>query len=358
MRRLRFAVVGAGFWAPYQLHAWQSVGGVECVAVCDRDRAKAEALASRSPGHVKVYTDPDFLLRNERLDFVDVVTSAEAHGEVVHFAAMQGVAAVCQKPLAPTYAEAVEMTETCRRAGVPLLVHENWRWQRPIRGLKKVLDDGDIGPVFRARVQYSNSFPVFENQPFLKTLEQFILADMGPHILDVARFLFGETDRVYCQTDRVHPDIRGEDVATVMLRMGRVTVTCELSYASRLEYDRFPETFALVEGEHGSAELRPDYWVHVTTTGGTQARRYEPPQFSWAAPRYALVQTSMVPCLRNLLAALRGEAPAETTAADNLRTLQLVFAAYESARIGQAVPVTPYEVGGAVSSPGGAGPTP
>jgi predicted dehydrogenase len=45
----------------------------------------------------------------------------------------------------------------------------------------------------------------------------------------------------------------------------------------------------------------------------------------------------MVPCLANLLQALRGEGPAETTAEDNLQTLRLVFAAYESARTGQVV---------------------
>ena len=43
---------------------------------------------------------------------------------------------------------------------------------------------------------------------------------MGPHLLDTARFLFREAERLYCQTDRIHEDIQGEDVATVMLRMG------------------------------------------------------------------------------------------------------------------------------------------
>ena len=55
---------------------------------------------------------------------------------------------------------------------------------------------------------------------------------MGSHILDVARFLFGEADSLYCQTHRVHRDIRGEDVATVMLRMrAATTVVCEMAYA-------------------------------------------------------------------------------------------------------------------------------
>ncbi|RXM20870.1 gfo/Idh/MocA family oxidoreductase, partial [Citrobacter sp. AAK_AS5] len=87
---------------------------------------------------------------------------------------------------------------TCRRVAVPFLVHENWRWQTPLRALKAVLDRGVIGRVFRARLTYSNSIPVFENQPFLRELEQFILTDIGTHILDTARMLFGEAESVYC----------------------------------------------------------------------------------------------------------------------------------------------------------------
>jgi predicted dehydrogenase len=230
------------------------------------------------------------------------------------------------------------MVAVCRQAGVPLFVHENWRWQTPIRALKGVLDAGCIGRVFRARITYANSFPVFDNQPFLKELEQFILTDIGTHILDTARMLFGEARTLFCRTARVHADIKGEDVATVLLGMeSGATVTCEMSYASRVEHDRFPETFVLAEGEQGSVELGPDYWLRVTTADGTQAQRRPPPFFAWADPRYALAQTAGVACNANLLAALQGAAPAETTGEDNLRTLELVFGAYDSASTGRAV---------------------
>jgi predicted dehydrogenase len=230
---------------------------------------------------------------------------------------------------------------------VPFFVHENWRWQTPIRELAAVLDSGALGHPFRARIQFSSSFPVFDNQPFLATLEQFLLTDIGSHILDVARFLFGEADTVFCQTHRAHKNIAGEDVATVMMPMRKqpdaasTTVVCEMSCASRLENERFPETFILVEGERGSAELGPGCRLAVTTDAGTHVRRVPPPRFVWADPAYDLVQSSMVPCLANLLAAIRANdlARAETNGADNLRTVRLVFAAYESARTGTAVRV-------------------
>ena len=337
MRELRFAVLGTGFWARYQLAAWLELKGPRCVALYNRTAAKAQELA-REFVVPAVYSDPDELMEQERPDFVDIITEVGTHRKFVELAARYRVPVVCQKPLAPTLGDAEAMVDCCRAADVPLFVHENWRWQAPIRELKRVLDRGLIGKVFRARVTYSNSFPVFDNQPFLKELDQFILTDMGTHLLDTARMLFGEARTLYCRTARIHADIRGEDVATVMLGMvSGATVTCEMSYASRVEQDRFPETFVFAEGERGSIELAPDFWIRVTTDAGTQGRRCPPPFFAWADPRYALVQTAGVACNANLLSALKNEAPAETTGHDNLKTLQLVFGAYESARTGQAL---------------------
>jgi predicted dehydrogenase len=225
------------------------------------------------------------------------------------------------------------MVAACQKAGVPFLVHENWRWQTPIRQLKRILGDGRIGKPFRARIDMISGFPVFNNQPFLRELEQFVLTDMGTHVLDVARFLFGDAEGLSCLTHQVHRDIKGEDVATVLLAMKEgATVVCNMAYAGNvLEHDRFPETYIFVEAESGSVELGPDYWIRVTTSAGTLAKRYPPVHYAWADPAYNLIHASIVPCNADLLGALRGESQAETTGEDNLQTLKLVFAAYESA---------------------------
>lgn len=340
MKELRFAVLGTGFWARYQLAAWQEVPDARCVALYNRTPGKAEALAEEF-GVPAVFDDAEALIREVRPDFLDVITDVQTHPQFVRLAAAHGVPVICQKPMAATLEAACEMVAVCERASVPLLIHENWRWQHPIRELKRVLAAGVIGRVFRARVDYANSFPVFDNQPFLRELEQFILTDMGSHILDTARFLFGEASRLFCRTDRIHAEIKGEDVATVMMEMGGATVTCNLSYASRIEHDRFPETFALIEGSAGSVELAPDYWLRVTTKDGTLARRVAPPHYAWADSRYALVHSSIVACHAELLRALQTGSPAETHAADNLHTLELVFAAYESAREHRVVELQP-----------------
>ena len=341
MKELRFAILGTGFWARFQLAAWQEVAGAQCVALYNRTRARAEALA-QAFGQPAVYDDAEQLILREKPDFLDIITDVDTHASFVELAAKHQVPVICQKPMAPTLALAEQMVAACHASGVALAIHENWRWQTPIRELKKALDSGAIGPVFRARIDYNNSFPVFDNQPFLKTLEQFILTDMGSHILDVARFLFGEARTLYCQTRRVHRDIKGEDVATVLMRMrSDATVACNMSYASRVEHDRFPETFVFVEGEHGSIELAPDYWLRITTRDGTQARRCPPPFYTWADPRYALVHSSIVACNSDLLRALQTNTPAETSGKDNLKTAKLVFASYESAAKNQVIVFDP-----------------
>lgn len=339
MKELRFAILGTGFWARCQLAAWREVSGAKCVALYNRTRAKAEALAAEFGGPA-IYDDAEQLLQREKPDFLDIITDVDTHSRFVHLAAAYRTPVICQKPMAPSIAEAEKMIAVCAADNVPFSVHENWRWQTPIRELKRVLDSGVIGPVFRARIDYCNSFPVFDNQPFLKTLEQFILTDMGSHILDVARFLFGEAARLYCQTHRITPGIMGEDAATVMLQMqSGATVVVNLSYASRVEHDRFPETFIHIEGEGGAVELAPDCWLRVTTKRGTERRRCPPPEYAWADPKYALVHSSIVACHRDLLNALQTNTAPETSAADNLKTLKLVQAAYDSARLSATVTV-------------------
>ena len=340
MADLRFAVLGTGFWSFFQIPAWLEVGGVRPVAAYNRTVSKAEQVARRF-GIPHVYRDPEELFENERenIDFVDIITAVETHAPLVHLAAQYKIPMICQKPMSTSLANGQSMLLACQEAGVPLFIHENWRWQAPIRALKRVLDSGKIGTPFRARIDMISGFPLFQNQAFLKDLEQFILTDLGSHTLDVARFLFGEASSLYCQIKRVHEDIKGEDVATVVMRMGSgITVTINMAYAENyLEREIFPQTLLFVEGDSGSLELGPDYWLRTTTREGTMLKRVPPPRYGWADPAYEVVHASIVPCNANLLSAIRGEGQAETTGEDNLKTVKLVHSSYHSADFDQVV---------------------
>jgi predicted dehydrogenase len=335
MKPLRFVVFGAGFWARYQLAAWREVGGVECVGIYNRTRSKAQAVADEF-GIPVVAEDAAELLRTARPDFVDNITEIGGHKPLSLLCARQRIACICQKPMAPSLADARAMVTAFRSRQTPFFVHENWRWQSAMRALIDTLRAGTIGPPFRARLSMVSGFDCWASQPALRSLEQFILTDLGTHLLDTARACFGEARSLYCQVHRtLAPGVKGENVATLLLSMGRArtSVLVEMAYAKTpLEREVFPQTLAFVEGPRGSIEVAGDYWLRVTTHDGTLSRRYPPPRYAWANPQYEIAQASIVDCHRDLLRALRGRAPAETTGADNLKTLALVYGAYESAR--------------------------
>lgn len=337
MANLRFAVLGTGFWSQFQIPAWFEVGGVDLVACYNRTVAKAEKTAACF-GIPKVYGDAEELLQKEKLDFVDIITEVPAHEPLVLLAAQYRRPVICQKPMAASYASARRMVDACRAAGVPFMVHENFRWQTPIRTLKQIMDTGAIGSPFRARFTYIFHLPlVFENQPFLKELEHLAFTDLGSHLFDLTRFFFGDAQSIYAQTFRTRPDIRGEDVASAMLRCGETIVTCDMGYSCHTPWQHFPETLIFIEGAQGSLQLTEDFWIHLVTADGTLTRRYPPPFYRWADPNYAVVHSSIVDCNRNLLHALQGGEPAETSGDDNLKVMRMVYAAYESAQQNQVI---------------------
>lgn len=339
MRKSRFAFFGSGFWARYQMAAWKELAAAECTAVYNRTLVKGREFADEF-GITKVYDDPEELLCKEKVDFIDLCTNPFTIPDFVRLAARHGIPVISQKPIAPSIEVAEELIGRCKEAGIPYLVHENWRWQKPIRMLKQVLEDGIIGRIFRARLTMVSGFPVFKNEPTLNDLEKFVITDIGTHILDTARFLFGEANSLYCQVQKIHANIKGEDVATILLSMGelKTTVAIELGYAENyLEHDAFPQTFIFIEGEKGSIEITKDYWLRITTEEGTHSRRYPPVDYRWADPDYLVVHSSIVPCNEHLLGAIRGDVEAETTAEDHLKTVILTYKAYESAQLNKVL---------------------
>ncbi len=332
MKKLRGAIIGTGFWANYQVPAWQELAGVELVAAYNRTAAKAEDIA-RKFGIPRVYTDAAGMIEAEKPDFVDIITDVDTHAKFTEIAARSGVSVICQKPMAPGLEAARNMLDTCNRAGVGFYIHENWRWQAPVRRLGELLSQNPIGEVFKARVSFCSGFPVFENQPFLAELDEFILTDIGSHILDTCRFLFGEVEYVACHTATVNKRIKGEDMANVLMKMKNgVSCYAEMSYASVPEKEPFPQTFIHVEGSEGSLHLGWDGEIRLTTRRDTTVLEVKPVQYPWADPDYALVHASIVDCNRNILQALQGTGQAETTGADNFETVRLVHAAYAAAR--------------------------
>ena len=335
---MKFAVLGCGFWSKFQIGAWSELDGVELVAVYNRTLSKAQKIADyfKVP---RVYDNPEELFANEQLDFVDIITDVDTHALFVAMVVKHGIKhIICQKPMAPDFETAKRMVKICRDAGAKLYIHENYRWQAPVRRFKQIVDSGVIGKPFNARVSFLSGYPVFDNQPFLMELDHFILTDMGSHVLDVVRYLFGECDELWCQTRAVNLGIKGEDLAVILMDMKNgMPVYTEMSYASIVEYDTFSTLNIIVEGEKGSVYLGPKFEIRTTTRQGTISEVVKFPSYPWADPDYIVNHESGIHINRNILEDIQGKTKAENSGTDNLETVRLIWASYNSAATGKKI---------------------
>ena len=339
MKPLRGVLVGCGFFAANHLHAWSDLEGIEIAAVCDRDRGKAEAAAARF-GIARAYDDAEQMLRTEKPDFVDIVTTAASHRELVELAAAQGVPAVCQKPFALDTADARAMVEACAGAGVPLMVHENFRWQSPLMAVKEAMERGVIGDPTYARIQFRHAYDIYANQPYLLNEKRLAIMDLGIHLLDLARYFLGEATHLHCRTQRIDSRVAGEDSGVIVLdHVGGAVSLVDFSFATRLEPDPFPQTLVRIEGDKGTIELEQGYHLSVSAPGHRETTDVEPAVPGWGGKPWHVIQESVANIQRHWLDCLgTGREPA-TSGRDNLRTIDLVFKAYESAETGRALAV-------------------
>ena len=142
-----------------------------------------------------------------------------------------------QKPFAPTWEDCVAIVEAADKAGVWLAVHENFRFQAPMRSVRT--DDRerrDRRAELGAHHSFAPASMSTRRSPTSSTEERLAIADVGIHMLDLARFFMGEVARISCETQRRNPKVRGEDTATMLLRHenGGVSVV-ECTYEARRE---------------------------------------------------------------------------------------------------------------------------
>jgi D-apiose dehydrogenase len=331
MNELRGALIGCGFFAVNHLHAWREIEGATIVALCDRDAGRL-ATVGEMFGLEKRYQDAAELFDRERLDFVDIATTVESHRPLVELAASRRLPTICQKPFARSMEDARAMVAACEAAGATLMVHENFRWQTPIRAVRDEIAAGRIGEPFWGRVSFRSAYDVFSGQPYLAKSERFIIEDLGIHILDIARFLFGDVARVTARTRRVNPAIRGEDVATVLLdHVDGLSSIVDCSYATRLDVEPFPETFIEVDGSAGTIRLNEGYQMMVAGKDGAHKRDVSPALLPWASRPWHSIQESVLAVERHFIDCLREGREPSTSGRDNLKTLALVEASYRSA---------------------------
>jgi predicted dehydrogenase len=218
------------------------------------------------------------------------------------------------------------------------MVHENTRFLTPIRKAHEVLASGALGSPTWARVSFRTGHDIYAKQPYLADEESFALLDLGVHMLDVARFLLGEVSLLFSQSQSIKPGIRGEDMATTMLRHANgATSIVECSYASPIHPDPFPELTLEVEGKRGSLRIDPGYRMTVRSDRDVQQIDVSPGLMPWSTPPWHGTQEAVHKTQEHWVRTLREGREPETSGEDSLKTYALVFGAYESARNGKAV---------------------
>ncbi len=336
-KQLRGALIGCGFFAVNQMHGWQQANGATIIAICDKNAERLQIIGEQFEVAAR-YDDARTMLENERPDFVDIATTVSSHRALVELAAELRISVICQKPFARNLGDAKAMVAACAHANVPLMVHENFRWQSAVIKVKQALESGAIGTPFWGRVSFRSAYDVFSGQPYLAEGERFIVEDLGIHALDIARYLLGVAISVSAVIKRVNKNIKGEDVTTMLLDHGQgVASIVDCSYASKLAVEAFPETLIEIDGTKGTLRLSQGYQLTITNEAGTTLSDVSPPLLPWASKPWHNIQESVALIQQHWVDCLNAGTEPETSGRDNLQTLALVEAVYESAKTGRTI---------------------
>ena len=291
---MKGALIGCGFFAQNQLHAWRDIDGAEIVALCDRDPERLAATAETF-GIARTYTDAAAMFAAEELDFVDIATTVpEPPAAGRDWPPAPAATSSARSPSPRPWTTPAPWWARVEAAGRTLMVHENFRWQSAVRKAIETVRSGAIGTPFFGRVAFRSGYDVYSGQPYLAEGERFIIEDLGIHILDIARALFGDVERIAATTKRVNPKIRGEDVATMLLAHdGGVTSVVDCSYATRRTPETFPQSLLEIDGTEGTLRLDAGYSLVVQSGGDETVTDVSPPVLPWAERPWHNIQESV-----------------------------------------------------------------
>lgn len=325
---LRIGMVGAGWVTQHHLPGWKRIADqARVVAIADPNAAAAHSRA-REFGIEKVFDSAQRMFDEVELDAVDVAAPREFHAQVVRMAADKGLPVLCQKPLAPTLAQARELVADVS-GRTRLMVHENWRFRPYYRDLGQWLKAGRIGDVVQAHMSLLSSglipdeqgqLPALVRQPFIGGLERALVMEILIHHIDTLRFLLGDLTLHHARLGHLSPAMKGEDRAFLSFETAQ---HAPVSILSNLAV-------------HGQPPGQSDRLTLIGTRGtavleGATLRCIgaDPCEQSYDMPACYLQSYASV--IAHFVACLRSDAEYETSPEDNLRTLALVEAAYAGA---------------------------
>lgn len=169
-------------------------------AICGRNEEGVKAAAEKF-GWESYETSWETLAKRDDIDLIDITAPSNAHKEIAIGAAEAGKHIFCEKPLALNLADAREMLQAVKEAGVKHMINFNYRTVPAIALAKKMIDDGLLGEIYHFRGTYLQDWIIDPNFPIVWRLDKSVAGsgshgDLNAHIIDVARYLVGEFDSV------------------------------------------------------------------------------------------------------------------------------------------------------------------
>jgi len=336
-RKLRIAVVGCGrisanHFSSIERHAED----LELAAVCDVNAATLDAHAAKYgvPG----YRDMDEMLRGVKLDLVALCTPSGLHPDQTVLAASHGVHVVTEKPMATRWNDGIRMVRACDDAGIRLFVVKQNRRNSTLQLLKRAIDEKRFGRIHLVHLNVFWTRPQsYYDQAEWRGTWEFdggAFMNQASHYVDLLEWLIGPVEKVQCMVSTTR-DIEVEDTGVMNVRwrngaLGSMSVTM-LAYPNNLEGS------ITILGEKGSVRVGGVAVNEIQLWKFSESRDYDE---QVAAANY---QTTSVygfghPLYyRNVIDVMRGIAPPETDGREGLKSLELLIAAYLSARDGRTV---------------------
>jgi predicted dehydrogenase len=341
----RIGVLGSGFIVnDCHLVAYRKAG-FNPVAIASRTPANARKAAERH-SIARVYETFEQLLDDPSIEVLDIAVPPDAQLNLILAACarrtVKGILA--QKPLGMNHAEALAAVEACEQAGIVLAVNQNMRFDQSVRAAKTLLDSGHLGEPILATIDM-RGIPHW--MPWQERLGWVTLRIMSIHHLDTLRYWFGNPERIFCS---IRPDPR--------TKFPHADGICAyiLEYASGLRCVCLDDTWTgpakegcpsdiyikwRIEGLEGLALGDIGWCKDPYTTPSTiaYARKgdadFQRP--TWAESWFPDAFTGT---MADLLVALEKNRPPTISGRDNLHTMALVDAAYQSAAEHRAISLT------------------
>ncbi len=337
-KSLRVAVAGSGYFSQFHFDAWRRIEEVALIALASPD-AESAAASARTHEVPQVFADVAEMLDRVGPDLLDIVTPPATHLALVHEAAKRGTAVICQKPLAPTLAEAETLVQAAEEAGITLAVHENFRFMPWFRHAAGMIRAGRLGRLhsieFRLRPGDGQGPKAYlGRQPYFQKMERFLIHETGIHFIDTFRALMGEVTAVSARLRKLNPAIAGEDAGTVIFEFDCGAIG--LFDGNRLN-DHAADDCRLTMGEmHLEGErgvLRLDGFARLWWK--PHGRPEEPEPYEWQDSGFA---GDCVKALQqHVVDHLRRGAPLVNAGRDYLRNLAIEDAIYRSHDEGRRV---------------------